>query len=280
MSTNLYSTSTGHVLSNEQWLDLHYAAVRYEYESIIRSLSFQSGWRVLDAGCGSGHFIKPLANLVGVKGHITAIDLAPENIAAVQKRVCDTALSSLVDAHIGNILFLPYADGVFDAVWCSSVTQYLNDEELGVVLREFLRVVRPGGQVVIKDFDSTAFNYGPTDPTLLWRSAEAMDYPTREKYFLRPIQLAHWLKNVGLVGVQQRTILVERRQPLTEEERKYFSEFFQTLDVNWIAIDLLPKNDQILWRSLTMKDSPSYIINHPQFFWREGHIIVGGTVAE
>ena len=54
---------------------------------MIRSVGIQPGWRVVDAGCGSGSFLPLLAKLVGSEGHISAFDLAPENIEAVENLV-------------------------------------------------------------------------------------------------------------------------------------------------------------------------------------------------
>lgn len=76
-------TSTGHELTESAYLDSHFEAMRPEYEAMIRSVGFQTGWRVLDAGCGGGSFLPLLAELVGTTGRISAIDLAPEHIERV-----------------------------------------------------------------------------------------------------------------------------------------------------------------------------------------------------
>ena len=71
------TTSTGHDLSEGSYLDAHFEAMRPEYEIMIRSVGIQPGWRMLDAGCGSGSILPLLAELVGEGGHISALDLAP-----------------------------------------------------------------------------------------------------------------------------------------------------------------------------------------------------------
>lgn len=47
-------TSTGHELSESSYLDSHFETMKPEYETMIRSVGIQSGWKVLDAGCGGG----------------------------------------------------------------------------------------------------------------------------------------------------------------------------------------------------------------------------------
>ena len=84
-----FTTTTGHDLSESGWLDNHFATAQPEYEAILRSAKIQRGWRVLDAGCGSGSFIPLMSELVGKDGHITALDTASENIDIVNKRISE-----------------------------------------------------------------------------------------------------------------------------------------------------------------------------------------------
>jgi ubiquinone/menaquinone biosynthesis C-methylase UbiE len=104
----------------------------------------------LDAGCGGGGFLPLIAELVGSKGHISAIDLAPENIERVDALVENSQFPCAVDTRVGNLTSLPYEDNRFDAVWCANTTQYLTNDELSQMLAEFRRVVRPGGLVAVK----------------------------------------------------------------------------------------------------------------------------------
>jgi len=47
----------------------------------------RAGMRVADLGCGMGHFTVGLADLVGPNGHVQAVDLQPESLARVRKRL-------------------------------------------------------------------------------------------------------------------------------------------------------------------------------------------------
>jgi cyclopropane fatty-acyl-phospholipid synthase-like methyltransferase len=77
MNMGLFETSTGHRFSSAEWLDLHYGAAEPEYEAMVRSVGFQTGWQVLDAGCGNGRFTSVIAEIVGTKGRVDAVDLPP-----------------------------------------------------------------------------------------------------------------------------------------------------------------------------------------------------------
>jgi arsenite methyltransferase len=281
MNMGLFETSTGHRFSSAEWLDLHYGAAEPEYEAMVQSVRFQAGWRVLDAGCGNGRFTSVIAEIVGTKGRVDAVDLAPENIDILKKRLQTQRPPCPVNAQVGNVLSLPHPEKTFDALWCSGVAGYLSEDELKRALEEFKRVVRPGGIVAIKESEGTLLYFYPTpDLTLIWRSAEGMDFSTRQRWFVYPIQMKHSLESVGLTGVRQETTLVERRQPLREVERKYISTRFALQDLSWAKIDLLPKIDQIAWQSISAEDSIDELMRHPDFYWREGHIVATGKVPE
>ena len=146
-----HTTSTGHMLSDAGWLDTHFAWMRPEYEAMLRWVGIKPGWRVLDAGSGPGSFLPLMTTLVGPTGSIDAIDLAPENIATLEKRAQREKWVAPVTGKVGSIASLPYDDNTFDAVWCANSTQYLSDDQLRAFLGEARRVVRPGGLVAIKE---------------------------------------------------------------------------------------------------------------------------------
>lgn len=95
--------------------------------------------RVLDAGCGTGGLIKdmcaafPAAEVVGLDFSARACELARLRTGA-----------EIVE---GSITELPFADASFDVV--VSVDVVCQVEDGARALREFARVVRPGGAVLV-----------------------------------------------------------------------------------------------------------------------------------
>jgi len=94
---------------------------------------------VLDAGCGTGGFIRHV-QAAGRPWEITGLDFSAQACALAGERT---------NARIveGSILELPFANGEFDAVAALDVICQVEDG--GKALREVARCVRPGGPVLV-----------------------------------------------------------------------------------------------------------------------------------
>lgn len=71
---------------------------------MISAVGLQASWHVLDASCGSGSFLPLMANLIGPSGRLTAIDLAPEHVAAVEVLVKSGHFPCPIELHSGTLL--------------------------------------------------------------------------------------------------------------------------------------------------------------------------------
>ena len=104
------------------------------YRDLIRK-HLLPGQKVLDAGCGRYlRFCKEFSGIASVVG----IDL---------DSVLETNNSAFPFGVRGDLGFLPFAAASFDMVISRSVVEHLADP-IGV-FREFWRVLRPGGKVVV-----------------------------------------------------------------------------------------------------------------------------------
>lgn len=113
------------------------AMVRHFVESIaVRPAA------VLDAGCGTGRMI---GHLLGLDGElvITGSDLSPSML-----EVARSAYPSL-ELVVGDNADLPFDDGRFDGVLAWYSTIHTPPHRLGEVFREFFRVLRPGGMLLL-----------------------------------------------------------------------------------------------------------------------------------
>jgi ubiquinone/menaquinone biosynthesis C-methylase UbiE len=279
-----HASSTGQALTASGWLDTHFEACRPEYEAMLDSVGIEPGWRVLDAGCGSGSYLPLLTELVGRSGHVAALDLASDNIALVEKRLSGWDLPCPVEARTASLRALPYSDDAFDAVWCANTTLHFGNEELPSVLAELRRVVRPGGLVAVKDLDTNLLRFYPADPFLVFHLSESglsglhAERETAESIgSLRGRELRRWLERSGLTEVWQRTTLIERWAPLRSVERQFFGDWLAYL-AGLAEKRGVPKADLAAWRSVRDPDAPDYLLDHPEFYACEGQVVAVGRV--
>lgn len=102
----------------------------------LSALSLVSEMRLLDFGCADGYFLKRLCAAVpGLHGY--GIDIV-EHAGWQDSETLHFAAMELP---------LSFADGYFDALFCSQVLEHLDDAERAVA--EFSRVLRPGGRAWI-----------------------------------------------------------------------------------------------------------------------------------
>lgn len=274
-SSHGHRTTSGHDYSAGDWLDGHYRACRAEYEAQARSVGFAPGWHVLDAGCGGGSFLPLLGELVGPTGRLTALDLAPENIATVTARLAQDVLPCPLDTQVGSILALPFPNAHFDAVWCANTSQYLDDEHLGLALAEFRRVVRPGGLIALKEFDGSAWLISSRVPRLLARWSEQAG-GGRPDSARQVVDLRKRLERAGCEAVWLRTTLIERVAPYGPAERPFIASTL-AMFARFAAYLTLPTEDAVEWAQMRAMgdeccEDPAYS------YYREGSVVVVGRV--
>ncbi len=276
-SSSEQMTSAGHRLSAGGHLDVHYLALKDEYDATLRAAGLRPGWSVLDAGAGNGVFLPLMAELLGAKGHIEALDLARENIAAIEALIAARPLACPVDGRTGDITALPYEKDTFDAVWSANVVQYLDDEQLTRAVGEFCRVVKPGGLLAVKEVDISVWQYQPQDPKLIWRLLEALSDDTQMSGAMRGTRLSAWFRAAGLENVSAITTLAERRQPLRPVERDYVRNNLEFLSGLARTCDL-PEADHQQWKAIG--EDPERLISDPGFCYREMWVLSLGTVPK
>jgi ubiquinone/menaquinone biosynthesis C-methylase UbiE len=118
--------------------------------AITRLLGGESVETLLDAGTGTGRMLELLAPHIerGI-----GIDMSPDMLAIARDRLMSAGVLNC-QVRRGDIYRLPFADGDtksgFDAVIFHQVLHYLDDPL--AALRESIRVMRPGGRLLIADF--------------------------------------------------------------------------------------------------------------------------------
>ncbi|MBN2224446.1 MAG: class I SAM-dependent methyltransferase [Deltaproteobacteria bacterium] len=109
----------------------------------------QQGDRVLDIGCGTGALTiraaRKGASLVG-------IDVNPGMLDIAKKRTEESGLGDRVTYREMGVAELgSEPDGGYDAIMSGLCFSELSEDELGFVLNEARRILRPGGRLLVAD---------------------------------------------------------------------------------------------------------------------------------
>jgi SAM-dependent methyltransferase len=112
-------------------------------------LELHDGLHLLDIGCGTGDDVRVLAQAVGPRGWSVGIDTSAVMIEEAQRRHATSGLS--VAFTVGDAQHLAFADASFDRCRAERVLMHLDHPARA--LAEMVRVVRPGGKIVVFDMD-------------------------------------------------------------------------------------------------------------------------------
>jgi len=137
-------------------------SIRACKQMMLELLDVQKGQRILDLGCGTGDDVRALARLVGSEGLVTGVDKSETMIAEAKKR--STGLDLPVEWRRCDAEHLDFADDTFDS--CRVERLFAHVEDPRKVLAEMIRVIRPGGRIVVYQLDADAFIINISDRAL------------------------------------------------------------------------------------------------------------------
>ncbi len=112
-------------------------------DSLHRVLSVIEGGEVLDVATGGGGFVGALSECLGSFEHITGVDTTESAIGKARETFDDGRFAFLVE----DAAELSFADASFDTVTIANSLHHM--ERLDDVLAEMLRVLKPGGKLVV-----------------------------------------------------------------------------------------------------------------------------------
>jgi demethylmenaquinone methyltransferase/2-methoxy-6-polyprenyl-1,4-benzoquinol methylase/phosphoethanolamine N-methyltransferase len=129
---------------------------------VLERTAIGSGDSLLDVGCGSGTLVLHAGRRVRPNGRAAGIDPTPGQISWARRKA--TWLRRAVDFQEGSIDLLPFPDESFDAVTSTLMLHHLSPEMRRAGLGEVARVLRPGGRLVVADFDPVPDQGAGHDP--------------------------------------------------------------------------------------------------------------------
>jgi demethylmenaquinone methyltransferase/2-methoxy-6-polyprenyl-1,4-benzoquinol methylase len=200
-------------------------APRYEAMNTIMTLGMDAAWRrravraarlgpgmrAVDVACGSGSLTRALAGAVGAGGSVIGVDVSTAML--IEARRHSPPAGAGAPAYLeGDALALPLPDAQADAATIAFGLRNVADYRRCLV--EMVRVVRPGGRVVVLEITTptsrlarflSASWFGRIVPVLgrLAGSAGAYRYlPESVRSYPAPADVAQMMREVGLRDVR------------------------------------------------------------------------------
>lgn len=146
----------------------------YDKLNHILSLSIDKTWRrralkcivedkkqdILDIACGTGDFAIEIARHADPASKVLGLDLSEGMLKVMKEKVAKAGLSDRIDQEQGNAEKMRFGDNTFDRATIAFGIR--NFEEREIALREILRVLKPGGRLVILELSL------PSNPVIQW----------------------------------------------------------------------------------------------------------------
>ncbi|MEN9848956.1 MAG: hypothetical protein RL368_1696 [Pseudomonadota bacterium] len=114
----------------------------------IELANVQRGQRILDLAGGTGDLAAKFSKLVGETGKVVLADINPAMLQQGRTRLLNEGI--LVDYAQVNAEKLPFADNSFDVISIAFGLRNVTDKS--AALASMLRVLKPGGRVIILEF--------------------------------------------------------------------------------------------------------------------------------
>ncbi len=116
----------------------------------VETAGVRPGNQVLDLASGTCDLAMKFAKIVGAQGKVIASDINGSMLSCGRQRMVDGGVVGNVEYVLANAECLPFDDNEFDCVTISFGLRNVTDKDKA--LRSILRVLKPGGRLLVLEF--------------------------------------------------------------------------------------------------------------------------------
>ena len=176
--------------------------IAVQKDAIVASLQLKKGQDVADVGAGTGLFMRPLAEAVGVGGKVYELDISPTFVESLKKRAASEHLEQ-VEARLSKERSVELPPLSIDAAFVCDT--YHHFEYPQHVLFSLYKAIRPLGKLYVVDFERVP---GVSRPWVIDHVR------ANKKTFIQEIEQAGFVFDAELpnLGMKENYILRFKRQ--------------------------------------------------------------------
>jgi demethylmenaquinone methyltransferase/2-methoxy-6-polyprenyl-1,4-benzoquinol methylase len=116
----------------------------------IEMSGVRAGHKVLDIAGGTGDLAAKFSRIVGPTGTVVLADINDSMLKVGRDRLADRGMVSNVQFSQADVQHLPFPDNTFDVISIAFGLRNVTDKDMA--LRSMLRVLKPGGRLLILEF--------------------------------------------------------------------------------------------------------------------------------
>ena len=124
----------------------------------IEMSGVRQGHKVLDIAGGTGDLAAKFSRIVGPEGTVVLADINDSMLKVGRDRLVDRGIVDNVQFSQADAQHLPFPDNTFDIITIAFGLRNVTDKDMA--LRSMLRVLKPGGKLLILEFST------PKNPVL------------------------------------------------------------------------------------------------------------------
>ncbi|MDQ3259569.1 MAG: class I SAM-dependent methyltransferase [Pseudomonadota bacterium] len=132
-----------------QWLEREEREREERGDLLLRELGLKPGMNVMDVGAGTGYYSRRIAELVGPKGKVYAVDVQPEMVAMLDAVAKRPGLGN-IQPVLGSDKSVTLPEDVADLAIMVDVYHEL--EFPSEMLTSIISALRPGGRLVFVEY--------------------------------------------------------------------------------------------------------------------------------
>lgn len=131
------------------WLTRESRQREEDCERMLAALGVKPGQHVCDMGCGNGFYTLQLAEMVGAKGRVYAVDIQQEMLHLLDERA-EAAEIDNIEPVLGSVIDPRLPEGKLDLILLVDVYHEMSHPEH--MLKAMRKALRPGGRMVLVEF--------------------------------------------------------------------------------------------------------------------------------